>query len=67
MRCADRAREEVDLRAWPFTLAPVAQLLREGLDLSAGVTFLVGENGSGKSTLVEAIAMAYGFNAEGGT
>ncbi len=67
MRRADRAPEGVDLRAWPFTLAPVAQLLREGLDLSAGVTFLVGENGSGKSTLVEAIAMAYGFNAEGGT
>ena len=31
------------------------------------VTFFVGENGSGKSTLVEALAVAYGFNAEGGT
>jgi len=31
------------------------------------VTFLVGENGSGKSTLIEAIAVAAGFNAEGGT
>jgi predicted ATPase len=31
------------------------------------VTFLVGENGSGKSTLVEAIAVAAGFNAEGGS
>lgn len=31
------------------------------------VTFLVGENGTGKSTLLEAIAVAYGFNAEGGT
>lgn len=31
------------------------------------VTFFVGENGSGKSTLLEAIAVAYGFNAEGGT
>jgi predicted ATPase len=30
------------------------------------VTFLVGENGSGKSTLVEALAVAWGFNAEGG-
>ena len=27
---------------------------------------LVGENGTGKSTLVEAIAVAFGFNAEGG-
>ena len=31
------------------------------------VTFFVGENGSGKSTLLEAIAIAYGFNPEGGT
>ncbi len=29
------------------------------------ITFFVGENGSGK--LLEAIAVAYGFNAEGGT
>jgi predicted ATPase len=31
------------------------------------VTFFVGENGSGKSTALEAIAVAYGFNPEGGT
>jgi predicted ATPase len=31
------------------------------------VTFFAGENGSGKSTLVEAIAIAAGFNAEGGS
>ena len=31
------------------------------------VTFFVGENGSGKSTLLEGIAVAYGFNPEGGT
>lgn len=31
------------------------------------VTFLVGENGVGKSTILESIAIAYGFNPEGGT
>jgi predicted ATPase len=31
------------------------------------VTLLAGENGSGKSTLVEAIAVAAGFNPEGGS
>jgi predicted ATPase len=31
------------------------------------VTFLVGENGTGKSTLLEAVAVATGFNPEGGT
>ncbi|EFV12287.1 AAA family ATPase [Segniliparus rugosus] len=53
---------------YPFTL-PVVQALsrRDALPLAPGVTFLVGENGSGKSTLVEAIAVAAGFNAEGGS
>ena len=36
-------------------------LLREGLTLDQGVTYLVGENGSGKSTMVEAVAMAFGM------
>lgn len=37
------------------------------LRFSSNVTFFVGENGTGKSTLLEAIAVAFGFNAEGGT
>lgn len=37
------------------------------LQFKKPVTFFVGENGSGKSTLLEAIAIAYGFNPEGGT
>lgn len=37
------------------------------LELDSPVTFFVGENGSGKSTLLEAIAIAMGFNAEGGS
>ena len=39
----------------------------EKLDFHKPITFFVGENGSGKSTLLEAIAIAYGFNPEGGT
>lgn len=39
----------------------------ERLDFTNAITFFVGENGSGKSTLLEAIAVAYGFNPEGGT
>jgi len=39
----------------------------ERLEFTRPVTFFVGENGSGKSTLLEAIAVAYGFNPEGGT
>lgn len=39
----------------------------ESIDLSAPVTFFVGENGSGKSTMLEAIAIAAGVNPEGGT
>lgn len=50
---------------YPFSLPAVRHLDR--LDLHPKVTFIVGENGSGKSTLLEAIAVAFGFNAEGGT
>ena len=39
----------------------------EKFEFRKPVTFFVGENGSGKSTLLEAIAVAYGFNPEGGT
>ena len=39
----------------------------ERLEFAHPITFFVGENGSGKSTLLEAIAVAYGFNPEGGT
>lgn len=39
----------------------------DGIKFNKPVTFLVGENGIGKSTLIEAIAVACGFNPEGGT
>lgn len=51
--------------AYPYTLPAVQSL--EQLSLEQPVTFLVGENGTGKSTLLEAIALAFGFNPEGGT
>jgi predicted ATPase len=51
---------------WPASLAPVAQLLDDGLPLGPA-TVLVGENGSGKSTLIEGIAIAFGLSAEGGS
>ena len=45
----------------------VQQLLRgEPMEFSRPVTVFVGENGTGKSTILEAIAVAMGFNAEGG-
>lgn len=50
---------------YPFSLPVVRQL--DSLELHPAVTFLVGENGSGKSTLLEAVAVAWGFNPEGGT
>ena len=57
-------REGWDVGAYPFNL-PVVRDLDE-LVFHPKVTFLVGENGSGKSTLIEALAIAWGFNAEGG-
>lgn len=50
---------------YPFCLPAIRSL--RNLKLHPNVTFIVGENGTGKSTILEAIAVAYGFNPEGGT
>jgi len=50
---------------YPYNLPAVKSLNR--LVFHPKITYLVGENGSGKSTLLEAIAIANGFNPEGGT
>ncbi len=65
-RVAEDPAHHLDRRRWPGVLAPVAQVLDQGLDLTSATIF-VGENGSGKSTLVEAIALAYGLSSEGGS
>ena len=48
---------------------PAVKYLMEAghIELRSPVTFFIGENGTGKSTLLEAIAVAMGFNPEGGT
>ena len=59
-------REKIlDPAKYPFSIPAVSRL--DVLKFDPDVTFLVGENGTGKSTLLEAIAIALGFNAEGGT
>lgn len=64
---AVRLDAPVEAERYPFNLPAVSWLACRGLALPPGVTFLAGENGSGKSTLVEAIAVAAGFNPEGGS
>lgn len=54
-----------DRDAFPYALPAIANLSK--IDFHPKVTFIVGENGSGKSTLIEALAVAWGFNAEGGS
>ncbi|MCE3288324.1 MAG: ATPase [Caulobacter sp.] len=61
----DRRSPEWTDGAYPFNLPVLRGLHR--LEFHPKVTFLVGENGSGKSTLIEALAVAWGFNAEGGS
>jgi predicted ATPase len=59
-------RERIpDARAYPFSIPAIAGV--DGLLLHPRVTYFVGENGSGKSTLLEGIAVAAGFNPEGGS
>ena len=59
-------REGQPRSGYPWTL-PAIVPLSAGLALHPSVTYLIGENGSGKSTLLEAIAVAAGMNAEGGS
>ena len=59
-------REGRPRSGYPWALPAIAPLAA-GVRLHAAVTYLIGENGSGKSTLLEAIAVAAGMNAEGGS
>ena len=60
-----RLEEEIPASDYVSAL-PVVKNLSE-LKFDKSVTFLVGENGTGKSTLLEAIAIIFGFNPEGGS
>jgi predicted ATPase len=52
-------------KEYPFNIDIIKNF--KELKLDSPVTFLVGENGVGKSTFIEAIAVALGLPAEGGT
>jgi predicted ATPase len=54
-----------DWDAYPFNVPVIRAFDR--LTFDQPVTFLISENCSGKSTLLEAIAVAWGLNAEGGS
>jgi len=59
-------REWVEsFETYPYSIPAIKHLTT--LTLHPRVTFFVGENGTGKSTLLEAIAVAEGFNPEGGS
>ena len=63
-----RLHGDFDPDYYPFNIPAVRYLSKTGnLPLEKPVTFFVGENGTGKSTFVEAIAVAMGFNGEGGS
>lgn len=65
IRSVSLRREGVDASRYPFSIPALRSLTT--LELHPQVTLFAGGNGSGKSTLVEAIAVAAGFNAEGGS
>ncbi|MCG8571218.1 MAG: AAA family ATPase [Spirochaetes bacterium] len=50
---------------YPFNIPAIKVL--DSIQFKTGVTYFIGENGSGKSTLLESIAIALGFNSEGGS
>ena len=59
-------RDEVEsFKKYPVNIDVVKNF--KELKFNSQVTFFIGENGTGKSTLIEAIAVALGMPAEGGT
>lgn len=54
-----------DNTIYPFSIPAIKNI--EEVTFTKPVTFFVGENGTGKSTIIEALAVASGFSAEGGT
>lgn len=56
-----------EARQYPLSVPAIRSLAFAPIELSAPVTFFVGENGSGKSTLLEALACAAGWITVGST
>jgi predicted ATPase len=66
LRAVKLKRDRVpSFKEYPFSIPAVGSLDECGF--GAPVTFFIGENGTGKSTLLEALAIAAGFNPEGGS
>jgi predicted ATPase len=66
LRTVSLVRERVEsFDRYPFSIPAIAALDR--IELDPHVTYVVGDNGAGKSTILEAIAVAAGFNPEGGS
>lgn len=57
--------DKIDSRSYLRGIEAIKDL--DYLAFNKNITIFVGENGSGKSTMLEAIAVNYGFNPEGGT
>ncbi|KGI39975.1 AAA family ATPase [Clostridium tetani] len=66
LRYIELCREKIQsFSQYPYCLSAIKNLSK--IEFHPKVTYIVGENGTGKSTILEAIAIACGFNPEGGT
>ncbi|MRG88080.1 AAA family ATPase [Salinibacillus xinjiangensis] len=66
IREVELKREQIlSFDRFPLSLPVIRKF--KNLKLHPNVTYIIGENGMGKSTLLEGIAIAMGFNPEGGT
>ncbi|BDR64383.1 ATPase AAA [Clostridium tetani] len=66
LRYVELCREKIQsFSQYPYCLSAIKNLSK--IEFHPKVTYIVGENGTGKSTILEAIAIACGFNPEGGT
>jgi len=56
---------KMDAKVYPFNIPLIKNFKK--IQFNKPVTFIIGENGTGKSTFLEAVAVSYGFNPEGGS
>ena len=65
IRKASIAWEHIDEGSYLFDIPALRSI--DSIEFHTPITLFAGENGMGKSTLLEAMAVAAGFNPEGGT
>ncbi len=65
LKSVDIKKDKIPQNDYIYDLSVIKNFKK--IEFKKPITIFVGENGLGKSTLIEAMAIKWGFNAEGGS